>query len=55
MSKQEENLKELARQKRADYMREYMREYRKRPGYKEKNRQYQQKYWERKALEELEG
>ncbi|NMA23967.1 MAG: hypothetical protein GX938_10740 [Spirochaetales bacterium] len=31
--------------------REYMRKYRQRPGYKERNADYQRNYWARKALE----
>lgn len=30
--------------------REYMREYRKRPGFKERNRDHQRSYWARRAL-----
>lgn len=30
--------------------REYMREYRKRPGFKERNRENQRRYWARQAL-----
>lgn len=32
--------------------REYMRKYRQRPGYKEKNAEYQKRYWARRALRE---
>ncbi len=30
--------------------REYMRKYRQRPGYKERNAEYQRNYWARQAL-----
>ncbi len=32
--------------------RNYMRKYRQRPGYKEKNAEYQKRYWARRALRE---
>jgi hypothetical protein len=46
-------MSEEAKQKQREYMKDYLREWRKRPGNKEKQKQYIHRYWEKKAEQNL--